>query len=200
MVDINIIKAMIRENGGAAKTSDFISLGMTCADVSRLYKNGILEKVKHGVYGYSQNEVLPDEKIIKNLFPDGILCMDTALFHYGYTDRTPLEWNIAFERTVSRSRLKIDYPNIKPYFVESRIKALGVTEAEINNGVALRIYDRERLICDCFRYKNKMDCEMFNKAVQMYIADENKNLMNLAKYSKELRVYKKINDVIGVWL
>jgi len=199
-MDINVIKNMINEKGGAAKTSDFTQLGMTCADVSRLYKRGLLEKIKHGFYGYNQDEVLSDEKIIKKLFPDGILCMDTALFHYGYSNRTPLEWNIAFERNVSRSRFKIDYPYIKPYFAESRIINIGVTEAEINDGVVMQIYDRERVVCDCFRYKSKMDSEIFNKAIQMYIADEKKNLMNLSKYSKELRVFKKINEVIGVWL
>ena len=126
--------------------------------------------------------------------------MDTALFHYGYSNRTPLEWNVAFERTVSRSRFKIDYPPIRPYFVDKRIIDIGVTEAKINDGVVMRVYDRERVICDCFRHKHKMDSEVFNKAVQGYVADVNKNIMNLSKYSKELRVFKKINDVIGVWL
>lgn len=32
---------------------------------------------------------------VTGLFPDGIFCMNTALFYHGYSDRTPLEWHIA---------------------------------------------------------------------------------------------------------
>lgn len=33
------------------------------------------------------------------------------------------------------------------------------------NGVELAVYDRERTICDCFKYRTKLDNEIFNKAM-----------------------------------
>lgn len=42
------------------------------------------------------------------------------------------------------------------------------------NGAVLAVYDRERTICDCFRYRTKLDNEIFNKAVNAYAADKNK--------------------------
>ena len=42
----------------------------------------------------------------------------------------------------------------------------------------LPIYDKERTICDCFKYKNKMDNELFAKAINAYAMDKNKNLTN----------------------
>lgn len=33
------------------------------------------------------------------------------------------------------------------------------------NGAVLAVYDRERTICDCFKYRTKLDNEIFNKAV-----------------------------------
>jgi hypothetical protein len=32
-----------------------------------------------------------------SLFPDAVLCMNTALFYYVYSDRTPAEWHLAVD-------------------------------------------------------------------------------------------------------
>ena len=64
----------------------------------------------------------------------------------------------------------------------------------------LAVYDRERTICDCFKYRTKLDNEMFNKALNAYAADKKKNLSNLSRYAKKMRVYKKLMDVMEVLL
>lgn len=53
------------------------------------------------------------------------------------------------------------------------------------NEVQLAVYDRERTICDCFKYRTKLNNEMFNKALNAYTVDKNKNLSNLSKYTKK---------------
>lgn len=103
--------------------------------------------------------------IISRLFPDGILYMETALFYYGYSDRNPAEWNIAIDKNASRQRTRIDYPSIKAYRLEPALLSIGVTRGEINF-TDVRIYDRDRTICDVLRNMNKMDKEIFNKAIQ----------------------------------
>lgn len=47
---------------------------------------------------------------------------------------------------------------------------LGETKGNIDF-VNVRIYDRDRTICDVLRNINKMDKEIFNKAVQGYVKD-----------------------------
>ena len=68
------------------------------------------------------------------------------------------------------------------------------------DGHTIRIYDKDRLICDCLRYRNKMDKEIFNKAIQKYIADPEKSIPKLMEYAGPLRVKKLAKDLIGVWL
>ena len=68
------------------------------------------------------------------------------------------------------------------------------------NGVVLPIYDRERTICDCFKYRSRLDHEIFRKALNAYATDEKKNLQNLSIYAKKLRVYKKVNELMSVLL
>ncbi len=56
----------------------------------------------------------------------------------------------------------------------------------------------ERTICDCFKYRTKLDNEIFNKAVNDYAADEKKNLANLSKYAKEMKLYTKVMNLTEV--
>ena len=125
--------------------------------------------------------------------------MDTALLHYGYSDRTPAEWHIAVSKYSNRSRFKIDYPFVKPYFVAPDVLEIGLCEQEID-GNKVRMYDKERVICDCLRYRNKMDKEIFNKAIQGYVSDTSKSIPKLMEYSVPLRCQKLVKDLIGVWL
>ena len=109
--------------------------------------------------------------------------METALFYYGYSDRNPAEWNIAIDKNASRQRTRIDYPSIKAYRLEPALLSIGVTRGEINF-TDVRIYDRDRTICDVLRNMNKMDKEIFNKAIQGYVNDPQKNVPNLIEYTE----------------
>lgn len=159
----------------------------------------MIERVRRGYYHWTQDYGESEVVIINRLFPDAVLCMETALFYYRYSDRNPAEWNFAIDKNVSKRRTKIDYPFIKAYRVESELVTLGETEGEIDFH-KVRIYDRDRTICDVLRNMNKIDKEVFNKAVQGYVKDPKKNIPNLIEYAKALRVQTRVKELIGVWL
>jgi len=193
------IESLFKKNKGFLKAADLYSAGATRKEVSSMLESGEIVRIKRGYYQLSDMDEPNEAAMITKLFPEAILCMDTALFHYGYSDRTPLEWNFSVNRNISKSRFNLAYPFIKPYFVDDKYLNIGLTEEKID-GVGMKIYDRERVICDCLKHKNKMDSEMFGKAIQAYLGDSQKNIKNLASYAKQLRVYKKAQDLIGVWL
>ncbi len=168
-------------------------------DIQRMLEVGIIEKIKRGYYHWIESFCGSEVEIINSLFPDAVLCMETALFYYHYSDRNPSEWNITIDKNASRSRTNIDYPFVKAYRVEPALVTLGETTGKIDF-VDVRMYDRDRTICDVLRNMNKMDKEIFNKAIQNYVKDPKKNIPNLMQYAKELRIQKRVKDLIGVWL
>lgn len=199
MNDIKKYKTIFENNDGFMKTAELSSENIYYNDIQKLIKEGYIEKVRQGYYMWTFEKDFSEARIISKLFPDGILCMDTALFYYRYSDRTPLQWDIAVSKDSSKSRFNIDYPFVKPYYVEPTIFELGLTEGEID-GYPVRIYNKERTICDCIRYVNKMDRETFNKAIQGYLKDPKMKISLLIEYSKKLKVAKRVRDLIGVWL
>ena len=168
-------------------------------DIQRMLDEGLIEKVKRGYYHWIEDYGTSEVALINSLFPDAVFCMETALFFYKYSDRNPAEWNITVDKNTSRQRTNIDYPFIKAYRVEPALLNLGGTDGIIEF-TKVRIYDRDRTICDVLRNMSKIDKEIFNKAIQRYVNDPQKNIPNLMEYAKALRVQKKVNDLIGVWL
>lgn len=193
------VKEVIFNKGGIAKSADFVAAGIKAADAVNLCNAGYLNRVRHGYYELAEKSEISEEQLLATLIPKGILCVESALFHYGYSDFTPRKWSIAIPRSMSRTRLNVDSLALRPYYVQPELYELGKT-AENFNGVILSIYDRERTICDCFKYRSKLDNEIFNKALNAYAKDTKKNLNNLSMYAKKLRVYKKVTELMEVLL
>lgn len=194
-----LAQKVILNKGGIAKTSDFILEGIKNYEVAALCKKGVIERIRRGLYQLPQNVTVTDEQIIKKILPQGIVCVESALFHYGYSDFSPREWSIAVPRTASRTVKRVQEIPLKAYFIQKNFFNLGKTTDDFN-GVFLSVYDRERTICDCFKYRTKLDNEIFNKAVNAYAVDEKKNLANLSKYAKEMKLYTKVMNVMEVLL
>lgn len=199
MTKREIANKVLLEQNGIAKTAEFLSAGITKTDLARLCSDGLLERVRHGFYRLAENHNLSEERLLTALIPEGIVCVESALFYYGYSDFSPREWSVAVPRTVSRTKIKTEVLNLHVYFIPQETYETGKTAANIN-GVLLPIYDRERTICDCFKYRTKLDNETFNKAVHAYVADDLKNLGNLSKYAKEMGLYKRVNELMEVLL
>lgn len=180
-------------------TAKLSAVKMYCRDTQRMLNEGLIEKIKRGYYHWLESHGKDEIVIINQLFPDGVLCMDSALFYYKYSDRNPAEWHITIDKNTSRQRTQVEHPLIKAYRVESELLPLGETNGEIDSQ-KIRIYDRDRTICDVLRNMNKIDKEIFNKAIQGYVKDPKKNIQNLMQYAKALRVQKRVKDIIEVWL
>lgn len=199
MRSLNEIKAVFRNHKGMLRTRELYAEHIYYNDIQKLIANGIIEKVRYGYYQLLDSENLSEAVTVTRLFPDAILCMDTALFYYRYSDRTPLAWHLAVSKDSSKSRFKINYPFVKPYYIEPSLLKLGITNGKID-GNPVRIYDKERTICDCLRYIGKMDKEIFNTAIRRYVDDTAKEVPRLLEYAKKMHVAKKVKMLIGVWI
>ena len=190
---------VIESKGGIAKSADFVAAGIRAVDVVSLCNAGYLDRVRHGYYQIAEQNEAMEEQMLAALIPQGIVCVESALFYYGYSDFTPRKWSVAVPRTISRTKLDVDTLPLQTYFVQQDLYELGKTTGDFH-GVTLPVYDRERTICDCFKYRSRLDTELFSKALNAYVNDPQKNLSNLSIYAKKLRVYKKVIELMEVLL
>lgn len=197
--EVKTLRNLFREFRYVMTTAEMHSIGLYYADIQKLLEEGLIEKLRRGYYLWAEPYFTSEAAIISRLFPDAVLCMDTALFHYRYSERTPVAWHITIDKNTSRQRTEIDYPFVQAYRVEPEILPIGESSSKID-GFEVRIYDRDRTICDVLRNVSKMDKEIFNKAIQNYVKDHRKNIPNLMLYAEQLRIQKRVKEWIGVWL
>jgi predicted transcriptional regulator of viral defense system len=199
-MDIERLKKRFKKSNGVLKTVSLTEMKLDSRAIRNLVDDGILVRVRNGYYRLAgERQEDSDSTLIASLFPDAVVCMYSALFHWGYSDRTPLAWDLAVDKNTFRGRFDIPDLAIVPWFLTAESLSLGVTSGAFD-GVSLRVFDRERVICDCLKYENRMERETFTKAIQGYIADPKKNVTNLLAYAKRRRVTDRIRDVLGVWL
>lgn len=192
------IKKKMEENGGIIKTNQITALGVDYRRILAWVEDGTLERVKNGYYSFGYKN-RSEEDLILGLFSDGVLCLDSALYCYHYIEQKPYAWHLAVDKNTSKSRFKMEYPVVIPYYTEPEVLKSGVTEIPFAEGT-MPIYTKERMICDCLKYEEKLERDVFKRALLSYIADGSKDIVTLLKIARERKVLQKVQNMIGVWL
>ena len=192
------ILKLIEEQGGIVKKEQFTELGIDYRRILDFVQSGDLVRIKNGYYT-DRIDRFTEEELVARLFSDARLCMESALYAYGYISQKPYAWHLAVDKNTSKSRFKMDYPKIIPYYTEPDALELGSTEITMS-GQQFLIYDRDRVICDCLKYETKLEREVFKGALQSYIRGSQKDISALMAYARARKVVGKVQSMIGVWL
>lgn len=183
---------------GVMRTSQLYELSMDYRKIQQFVEEGILERIKSGYYsiGFSDKS---EESMVSRLFPDGVLCLETALFYQGYLEIRPACWQIAVDKNTSKSRFKMNFPPVQPYYIEPDILMVGAEEISLGEG-KMFLYNKERLICDCLKFEEKLEREALQQSLRKYIDEPEKDVQKLMEYAKFRKVTQKVQNRIGVWL
>ena len=188
---------MIESNNGYITTQEIVSNKIDRKFLSNMVKKGMLVRISRAYYGlpsYIEDEYYKLLSKSKN----ARFSMATALYLHNLSDRTPLIYNITVPYGYSGSLQK--EKNVILNFVKKEILDLGVIEMTSPFGMKIKVYDIERTICDIIKNKNKIDAEIFSKALKEYARSKNKNLTKLTKYAKIMNIEHKVREYMEVLL
>ena len=185
-------------HGGVITTSELNDIGFSSRQINTLLEEDKILRLKRGFY--ESIEYPPkDEVVIARLFPEAVIFLESAMQYYGYSDRIPAAWQIAVDRKSNVSQYDISYPLIKPFYIEAKLLNLGVDMFN-EDGVEIRVYDRDRTICDVLRYESKLENEVFTTAIKRDLEDPDKNIRKLFEYADVFNISNKVQTYLGVWL
>ena len=198
MTDYEKITKIALEHSNLFKTKMVVEAGIRKEKIREMLECGYIERVGHGLYSLC-NEDVDEYYEFQQRCPKGIFSYGTSAYFWNLSDRVPNVLNCTVPRGYNTSRLKID-TKVKYHYVPKELYDVGVIEITSPQGAKIRVYNRERTICDCFKYRSRLDNEIFNKALNAYANDKKKNLNNLSEYAKKLRVYKRVTELMEVLL
>lgn len=191
-----ILKIM-KNNGGYITTRELGENNINRYFLTKMIERKQIIRISRGYYGlvdYSADEYY---KII-SMSEKAVFSMNTALYLHNLSDRTPLIFDITVPYYYGGSLRKNKKVNL--YFVKNSVLDLGKIEITSPYGMKIKVYDKERTICDIVKNRKNMDMEIFSKAIKIYIKSNNKNLNKLMKYAKELKIEKKMKEYMEVIL
>lgn len=191
-----ILKIM-KNNGGYITTKELDSNNIDRYFLTKLMDRKQINRISRGYYGlvnYSTDEYY---KII-SMSEKAIFSMNTALYLHNLSDRAPLVFDVTVPYYYGGSLRK--NKNVNLHFVKYSVLNLGKIEIISPFGMKIKVYDKERTICDIVKNRNNMDMEIFSKALKNYVKSSNKNLRKLMKYAKELKIEKKMKEYMEMIL
>ncbi len=184
---MNEIIKYIKEHG-YARMKDLKEAGFHTRNISALLENGEIEKVKPGLYkipeygGHNYNSSFLD--VIKAA-PKGVICLMSAVSYYELSTVNPSEVFIAIP--LYEKPPKIEYPPIRVFYWPERNYKIGIEEIETSKGI-IKIYDREKTICDLFRYRDKLGEDIAIEALKNYLKMKNFDVNKLRNYAEKMRI------------
>lgn len=146
--------------------------------------SGIVNRIGRGLY--ATDDALANTMYdVRKIIPGGIVCAYTAWAYYGLTTQIPTSFCVAVAR--GRKVTLPNYPPITLYHQSEQQLQIGKTTAEIS-GLEIDIFDIERCVCDALKYRNKIGIDVCSEILQTYLKLKNRNLNQLSRYARQLRV------------
>lgn len=185
----------IKNNGGYITAKEIERKNINRYHLMLLLKEGTIIRISRGYYslknGFADNFYIALAKSKKSVFSDA-----TALYLHDLSDRNPSIYDITIPYGYGNSYK--DEKNVNLHYVKKELLDLGLIEMESPFGMKVRVYDVERTICDIIKNKNRMDSEIFTRALQKYSKLKSKDLNKLMRYAKQLKIDKKVREYMEV--
>ncbi len=143
-------------------------------------------KIDHNVY--SESEMVNPMVIVSKKYKNSIISMNSAFFYYNLTDIIPQKTYIA----TNRNSNVIDDEKIVQIKIPKEILNNGKTCVTID-GMAVNIYDKERLLVELIRNEKKIPFDYYKEIVNNYrkIVDE----LDMYKLEEYISLYKNSNKI-----
>lgn len=195
MNNLKILEKLINKNNGLILTKEFLEAGISKNILNTYLQKGFIQRVAHGVY--LSRDAFEDEMYVLQLRSSkAIYSHDTALFYNDLSDRDPLKLVVTLPSGYNATSFKQE--GISVYFIKEELLTLGMMESRTIYNRPIRMYNKERTICDVIRNRNSMDISILNEGIKRYIGNRDKNISLLMEYARLLKVASKVRQYLEV--
>ncbi|MCA3008726.1 MAG: AbiEi antitoxin N-terminal domain-containing protein [Phycisphaerales bacterium] len=184
---------------GILRSKDLAPHGIARTYLRRLCEQGRLRRVGRGLYATADGPRSPQDTlaVIARRVPDAVVCLLSALRIHDLTTQSPFEVWIAIPR---RARTpKLDDVPVRVVRMAPDVLAAGVVAVKID-GVAVPVFDLEKTVVDCFRFRSRIGLDVALEALREYVRQPQRRLERLLRYAQIGRVRKSIQPYLEALL
>ena len=186
---------IIKNNGGTIRMSEALNAGINRYKLYSMVEKGEIERLSRGVYTLSDTPSMsePDLAIIATRIPKAVICLISALSFHDLTTQIPHKFSIALPTGIKTP--KLDYPPFAVYRFNKESFEAGIETHQID-GVSIRVYNPEKTLVDCFKFRNKIGMDIVLEALKLYRERQSIDVQKIMEYAKICRVSKVISPYL----
>ena len=194
MTDSEKVLKFAENNGGTVTTEQINKMKIHRTILGILVEKGLLEHSSRGVY------ILPsqfDDEFysLQVRYKKGVFSNGTSLYLLGFTDRTPIKFDMTFPASYNTSSVK---NNVITHRVKQEIYTNGIVSVNTPFENKVNTYCIEHTLCDILQKRNAVDIQVITDAFKKYARYSKKNIPLLSNYAKLLRVESKVRPYMEV--
>lgn len=187
---------MLNGHSGIITTSQIEDAGISRVYLKRFVENEQLERIGHGKYALP-NQMIDPYAVLQDRSHVLLFSHGTALYFWNLSDRVPHVIDVTVPSGTNVSRIKKDNPDLHIHYISRERYETGLTETTTPLGSTIRLYDKERCICDIIRDKKKMDMQIYTEAIKEYFNDQ-PDMRKLIKYSRQFGIEERVRTYAEV--
>ena len=192
----DILQQLIERNNGYLLSAMVNENNISKAVLSKYVKEKGLERIARGIY--ITEDVWPDELYIMQVRNKAVIISgETALYLHGLIDREYSEICVSVPTGYNASHLKNG--NVQVKYASKNSYGLGVCTVSSMSGNMVKVYDRERCICDLISDRNKIEVQNFQTAMKEYMSGKGKKLSRLVEYAEKLGMRDEVMKYVEVF-
>ncbi len=196
MNDYDKIIEIAEANQGIFKTKMVVDAGIRKERIRELLEQGEIKRIGHGYYRVAGAKA-DDYYEIQERVPKSVFSYETAAYLWGMTKQKPEIYTCTVLRGYNTSKLKLNQ-RLKYHYVLTELYEVGLTKITSPKGNEIQLYDRERIICDFIRHRNRMNPQIYSEVLNYYFKSKEKDIRKLAKYGKIFHVSEEIALYVDV--
>lgn len=179
---------------GYIGTSDLLKEGFTNRQIANLLQEEYLEKIANGYFWMMRSglEKPYDYKPVEVAFvnEESVIVADSACYFQGFIDVEPKKLSIATRRN-DRHKMNFPFEVTRHYLAQNGYEDFMKTvETKFGN---YRLYDVGRSVCDCIRFRDTIESDIFDLIIENYRKLEKDDQMKerLLAYARMMKFEEK---------
>jgi len=192
-------RALFQPQAAAFRTCEALKAGVHPRTLYKMRDQGVIERLGRGMYRFGDMPSLwnPDLATVAMRVPKGVICLISALSYHEMTTEIPHEIYLALPR--GAEPLRLDYPPLRIFWFSGTAFTDGVEQHDID-GIPVKVYNPEKTLADCFKYRNKIGFDVVLEALKFYRQRKRRKIDELMRYARVCRVEKVMRPYLEATL
>ncbi|WP_228378204.1 type IV toxin-antitoxin system AbiEi family antitoxin domain-containing protein [Teredinibacter turnerae] len=172
---------------GLIRSRDISAQGLPRIALTRQVRDGQLVRVDRGLYALPNRQSSEHSSLaeVASKYPEGIICLLSALRVHELTTQSPFEVWLAIPHKGRAP--KIDYPPLRIIRFSGKALTEGIEEHSVD-GVTVKVSNVARTVADCFKFRNKIGLDVALEALREAWDSKRTSMDELWRYATILRV------------